>query len=56
MTESQFGDLFDRGKDACWKVVKSMNDRLAVLEGRLKQNSNNSHFPPSSDLISGRRS
>jgi transposase-like protein len=53
MTREEFQRLYALGPDACWKAV---NTRISELEGRLKRNSGNSHFPPSTDLGKPKRS
>ena len=55
MTRTDFGELYLRGPEGCWEAFDQMQQRICELEGRVKQNSNNSHRPPSSDIAKAKR-
>ncbi len=57
LTRQEFFALYNQGPGACWKAYESMAEQVTAhekeaqeLRGRLKQDSSNSHRPPSSDL------
>jgi len=55
MTKEEFATIYDQGVDPCWSEFQKLIDRNAVLEGQLKANSSNSHFPSSRDLSTPKR-
>ena len=55
MNREEFDALYRRGAQCCWECFNQMQQRVLELEGRLKQNSNNSHRPPSSDIAKAKR-
>ena len=55
MNRVEFDALYRRGAECCWESFNQMQQRVLELEGRLKQNSNNSHRPPSSDIAKAKR-
>ena len=55
MNRGEFDALYRRGAECCWESFNQMQQRVLELEGRLKQNSNNSHRPPSPDIAKAKR-
>jgi hypothetical protein len=57
LKRQEFLALYNQGPEACWEAYASLQEYLTAheeqvkeLRGRLKQDSSNSHRPPSSDL------
>jgi len=50
MTKDEFKNIYDRGFEDTWQVIKELNGTLVDMTSKLNKNSTNSSKPPSTDI------